>query len=362
MPDAPPSQSDRSLAIDAVKGVGILEVVLHHGLGQGARLYATKGDVTWTVMRATAWLTNFAIPLFLLLSAMLLAGSFAKSADVPRFVWRRVSRSLWPYLVWTGIYWLLRLYHNPDALRDTGRLVTELLTGKASYHLYFMVILLQLSVAVPFVVLALRGRHMGFGVVLLLAAALQLGLFFLNRVPLLRVHYPGSTLTWYVTPLILGVWIALDRDRWATAWARWWPALAGVGLAAGVAFAVLSIRAELKLPIDSVVYNSTSVLFRTSASLALLGAAAPLAKGYAGPFLAALGRFSLAIYLVHPAILSLFAGPKISEAIARLPFPALWPIVAVTATSYVFAWTMSLLRLDSILFGQRLPQRASTAS
>ena len=62
MSDAPPPRADRNLAIDAVKGVGILQVVLFHSLGQGARNFATKGDRHWVAMRALAWATNFAIP------------------------------------------------------------------------------------------------------------------------------------------------------------------------------------------------------------------------------------------------------------------------------------------------------------
>ena len=128
MSDAPPPKPDRNLAIDAVKGIGILQVVVHHALGQDARLYSTKGDAAWTAMRAVAWATNFAIPLFLLLSAMLLAGSLAKSPDVGRFVWRRTSRTLWPYLVWTLIY-LGRALRG--ATRPSGTTSTAGLRGSA---------------------------------------------------------------------------------------------------------------------------------------------------------------------------------------------------------------------------------------
>lgn len=366
MADAPPpradrTRADRSLAIDAVKGVGILEVVAHHSLGQSASLFAKKGDWAWTTMRAIAWATNFAIPLFLLLSAMLLAGSLLKQPDVPRFVGRRVSRTLWPYLAWTAIYWLLRFRTNPHTFDNPRKLAVEALTGKAMYHLYFMVILLQLSVAVPFVVAALRGRRVGFPAILLVSAALQLAFFLLNRVPGLTVSSPGSLLTWYVGPLLLGVWIGLNREDWAEAWRREWPLLTFVAVVTGVAFAALSVRNELKLPIESLTYNGLSVLFRVAASLALLGAATPLAATRLGPLLAALGRYSLAIYLVHPAILKLLGGPRISHVFGHLPAPALWTILTVTALSYAFGWLTSLARLDLPLFGQRLPRSASNA-
>ena len=358
MPDAPPPKADRSPAIDAVKGVGILQVVLFHSLGQGARSFATKGDLHWIAMRALAWATNFAIPLFLLLSATLLAGSLAKASSVGRFVWRRASRTVWPYLLWSGIYWLLRWRTNPHAFDRPAKLAVELLTGKAAYHLYFMVILFQLSIAVPFVVAALRGRRIGFGWMLLLCGVLQFGFFLLNRVPGLTVASPGSLLTWYVAPLVMGVWIAQNREAWNEAWRRTWPSLTAVGVAAGIAFAILSVRLDLGRVVESLSYNGLSVAFRTAASLALLGAAGPLAGTRPGPTLAALGRYSLPIYLVHPAILRVFGGPTMVRLLSPLPFPALWVAAAVTALSYLFGWLAGLIRLDVPLFGQRLPRQA----
>lgn len=359
MDDAPPPKVDRSLAIDAVKGIGILQVVLHHSLGQGARTFSTKGDPSWTAMRVWAWATNFAIPLFLLLSALLLAGSFAKSPNVGRFIWRRVSRTVWPYVVWTGAYWLLRSRSNPRIFDDPDRLVLELLTGKASYHLYFMVILVQLSLAVPFVVLALRGRKIGFGPMLALCGALQLGFFYLNRVPAFYVSSPGSLLTWYVGPLLLGAWIALNREAWNEVWKRGWPWMTAVGLAACVAFTYFNVEKELGLPIDSLSYNSLSVVFRVGLSLALLGAAVPLAATRIGPFLAALGRYSLPIYLVHPAILRFLGRPSVTEVLRQTPGAALWLAVIVAAASYAFAVLVATVRLDGPLFGQSLPRRTA---
>lgn len=357
MADAPPRKTDRSLAIDAVKGVGILQVVLFHSLGQGARTFATKGDHHWTAMRALAWATNFAIPLFLLLSAMLLTGSFVKSPNVGRFVWRRASRSVWPYLVWSLLYWLLRWRTNPHTFDHPAKLAGELLTGKAAYHLYFMVILFQLAIAVPFVALALHGRRIGFGRMLLLCGALQFAFFLLNRVPGLTVSNPGSLLTWYVSPLLMGVWIAQNPEAWKGVWRRDWPLLTLAGAMTGVAFAALSVRLDLKLPVESLSYNSLSVIFRTASSLALLGAAGALAATRIGPSLAALGRYSLPIYLVHPAFLAYFGGPTLVRLFSHLPLPVLWITAIVTALSFAFGWLTSFVRLDGPLFGQSLPRR-----
>jgi surface polysaccharide O-acyltransferase-like enzyme len=361
MADALAPKPDRNLAIDAIKGVGILQVVLHHTLGQSARLYAQKGDWAWTLMRFTAWFTNFAIPLFLLLSAMLLAGSVLRQSP-KEFIVRRLTRTLWPYLLWSLIFWLLRWWQNPHTFDRPGKLLGELLAGKAEYHLYFMIILMQLTILLPAVVWLLRRWKVGFGTLLAVSAALQGLAFLVNRVPMLSLKNPGSSITWYIPALLVGAWIGLNRETFAEVWRRWWPAFAAVGLVAGAAFAWLSVRMELKLPIESLSYNSLSVVFRVGASLALLGAAVPLAATRVGPTLAALGRYSLAIYLAHPPVLKLMSGPRISALLGHLPAPAIWVTVIVTALTYFFGWLTTFVRLDVPLFGQKLPRQAPATS
>ena len=63
-------------------------------------------------------------------------------------------RLLWPCLLWRGIYLLFRYW-------DTGvfqpeRLLHQLLFGKAYFHLYFLVVALQLTLLLPFFAPLLR--------------------------------------------------------------------------------------------------------------------------------------------------------------------------------------------------------------
>lgn len=83
----------RDLAFDIVKGVSILEVVAHQTLGISLRLFAEKGTAEWWGLFAFYKTLHFAVPAFLMMSALLLARSLAKQGkpNWTRFYIRRAS-------------------------------------------------------------------------------------------------------------------------------------------------------------------------------------------------------------------------------------------------------------------------------
>lgn len=95
---------ERRTPFDVLKGIGILEVIAHHALGQAGRKYALEGSTEWWTLRLVNRTLHFAIPLFLLVSAALLTQSLIKRPDWRRFVGRRTLRTFWPYLLWSVIF------------------------------------------------------------------------------------------------------------------------------------------------------------------------------------------------------------------------------------------------------------------
>ena len=99
---------ERRTPFDVLKGIGILEVIAHHALGQAGRKYAVEGSAEWWTLRLVNRTLHFAIPLFLLVSATLLTQSLIKRPDWRRFVGRRAIRTFWPYLLWSAIFLFFR--------------------------------------------------------------------------------------------------------------------------------------------------------------------------------------------------------------------------------------------------------------
>ncbi|MGV3618909.1 MAG: acyltransferase [Fimbriimonas sp.] len=357
-----------------MKGIGILEVIVHHSLSHGARKFSDLHSPEWWFLRGLNRFLHFAIPLFLLVSAVLLTQSLVKRPEWSRFVKRRATRTLWPYLLWSLVFWAFRLrflqigsdvytvdrtypilgtLSGPRLLVDFPDLFRELLWGKAYFHLYFMVVLLQLALVLPLAIYALRGRRLSLSAVLGIAGATQFAAFLLQA-HVLRVTSPASLVLWYIPSVLCGVWIGLDWNRWTSEWSRVRRplfVLAATGLAL---YLPMSVGLELGWTVSSIAFNLAFGGFTIGISLLLLGHAPAFAPLRFGRILACLGQVSLPMFLVHPMLLYFLSGPRISGLLDRLPFSVLWLAAIVVLLSFAFGRLCVRLRADRFLFGQRL--------
>jgi peptidoglycan/LPS O-acetylase OafA/YrhL len=150
--DALSSAPAREAAFDVYKGIAILAVLLHHVTGIGVRTTVRGSQSHLAAVMVNRFLL-FCVPVFLFLMIFLLARSLLRRPMTPAESWRkRIPRILVPYLIWTVFYAFYNAYSgftSPASLGDPARWQFWLLWGKASYHLYFMVIALQLYVIVP---------------------------------------------------------------------------------------------------------------------------------------------------------------------------------------------------------------------
>ena len=372
---------ERRTVFDVLKGIGILEVIAHHALGQAGRKYAIEGSAEWWTLRLVNRALHFAIPLFLLVSAALLTQSLVKRPEWGRFVQRRVTRTLWPYLLWSGVFLLFRwkvlhvgtdafitqydypligTLRGPQIFVQLNEIVRELLWGKVYFHLYFMVVLLQLAILLPLLIVWSRRMAWDFGKTVALTAGGQFAVYLLQRY-LFHFATPASLALWYLPSLLLGVWIGQDMARWTALWSRVRRSLA-ITLAVSLPLYLLMEAALVSgVFVDSIAFNTTFSIFTASASLLLLGYAPKIAPTRTGATLAFFGRVSLPMFLVHPIVLHYLGGPRISASLDRLPIPVIGTILLSVGVSYAFARLAMALRIDPFLFGQRLPRAPRSA-
>lgn len=122
---------ERIKSIDSLRGLAILAVVLIHTTTR--TLEASGFNITgfsWTLFLNQ--ISRFAVPLFFLISGLVLELSYKEGTSYWSFIKKRFSKIFIPYVFWSLFYYLLIYNQNHDNLTKV------ILTGNASYQLYFI--------------------------------------------------------------------------------------------------------------------------------------------------------------------------------------------------------------------------------
>ncbi|EYB66640.1 acyltransferase [Deinococcus phoenicis] len=356
-PPLPIPAGPRLTAIDTFRGLTILEVVGHHATGMGLR-HATVGSTTHDLLLILNRTLHFAVPAFVFLSALVLTRSLLRRFDPGRYFWRRLTRGGWPYLLWSALYALWYVWTGqraPETLMDPDRWRDWLLYGKASYHLYFLLVALEVYVVLP-LLLPLARRRPSITLALLGGLAAQLGLYLLNR-EVLHLRFPASTVLWYALPISLGLAVGARLDSFQDWWRRRRLVLLPLLAVAYAAYLPVAIAYVRGTPVTPVVYSGLSWTFTALVALALLGLAYRLERGpQAGRFkriIATLGTVSLPIYLLHPALLQAlerYRSPDGTSAQLLLTV-ALYALIALAVPAVIGRLLLGK-RLGLLLFGR----------
>ncbi|MEW5883587.1 MAG: acyltransferase [Armatimonadota bacterium] len=345
----------RDLTFDILKGIAILEVVTHHVLGMAARRYVEEGTAGWLLVVMLNRVLHFAVPTFLLVSALLLARSLSKH-DEPNwwlFLKRRVLRTGYPYLVWTALYLAVRGWDTDLGLTQT------LIWGKAWYHLYFLAILLEVSLLFPLLFLLLRAWRPDFTRLLVAAAAVQGFVYVFNYYTRI-LPYPGSSALFYLFPVFVGAWLGMNWQQWPQVWGKWKFRILQAMAVSLALYLLAEVLLLSSVPVGRQPYftlfrlhPALLLLYSTAAALFLLRVAQDMAEHSSlRAMFAQIGDRSLAIFLVHPAVVFLVQGPRVTAFLNNLPLTTLWALLLVFSVSWAIVEGLERMRLSRLLFAR----------
>ncbi|MEF2277900.1 acyltransferase [Deinococcus sp. YIM 134068] len=351
---APPAPATREAAgprltaIDTFRGLTILEVVGHHATGMALR-HAEVGSTTHDLLLILNRTLHFAVPAFVFLSAVVLTRSLLRHFEPGRYFWRRLTRGGWPYLLWSALYALWYVWTGqraPETLTDPDRWHDWLLYGKASYHLYFLLVALEVYLVLP-LLLPLARRKPSITAALILGLVVQLGLYLLNR-EVLRLPFPASTVLWYALPISLGLAVGARLDEFQAWWRRRRAVLLPLLVVVYAVYLPVALAYVRGTPVTPVVYSGLSWTYTGLVAPALLGLAYRLERGPQAfkRVVATLGTVSLPIYLMHPAVL---------QALERASAPDGTPVqLALTVLAYGLIALLIPAVIGRLLLGKRL--------
>jgi peptidoglycan/LPS O-acetylase OafA/YrhL len=390
----------RDEVFDVAKGVGIVAVVALHLSSRSASLFHKPYDGGWWTLKWLNLFVNFCVPLFLLISAILMARSAGRQERPNwwRFAGRRIRAIVLPLVVWTIIYWVLREYirHDPRMLQEGywshwQNRITDLLFGKAEFHLYFLSVLAQVCLVLPFFYLLFKRVRMGIWAVALIAVLLQACAFVVQKVAVFQYgmatvppfSYPGSTVFWYLATIVPGIWVGMNWDEWPRIRSGTWLLWGFFALAGFLVFGYFAWKDLVGIPLtgsDGTLQNAGSssymlgMPFLVLAFLTIWGAhrasaaEEPDDKAKIGPgtltwrSFRALGLMSMQIYLMHPILLQYLTKPSIMRVFRSLPVPSLWYFLVTLLGTFAVGLVMDKVPfMNQIFFGKEFLRKKKPA-
>lgn len=274
----------RTVWIDKARGIGIILVVFGHAW---RGLYTAGLSIPPGLYRAVDnAIYAFHMPFFFLVAGLFLERGIGKR-DAPSFVADRVLRLLWPLMLWTWIFFAIKILagdapNTPHSLADF-----PILPFPPRLHFWFLWALFLIQVSLGLLALAAGA--------LARETAFWVGLFMLSIAGALWLDVPRALAPWVIQAVVNAPFVLLGV---LVARMRWLPDRPLAGTIALVVFVGIIARA---VPGDLTHETKISVaLVAVLALVVLIRVAEASSTAFArSRWLSHLGRISMAIYLGH---------------------------------------------------------------
>ncbi|NMO96281.1 acyltransferase [Paenibacillus lemnae] len=143
-------RKERLPEIEYFRGLAFLAVVFQHSIAH----YSVEEGMNNADGIGMAFLlmtVKFAVPAFVFITGLLLFYNDKGTLKYGQFVKKRIQDIYIPFAVWTLIHALYIHHINVFSLADLKQLGLMLITGKASSHLWYIVMLFQLYLLYPLI-------------------------------------------------------------------------------------------------------------------------------------------------------------------------------------------------------------------
>lgn len=334
--------------VDILRSVACISVVVTHVSATILSLGISPPAAYWFLLFLNRFcLTN--VPLFVFLSGVVLYYNYAgRPLPIFEFWKKRVTSTYFPFVFWSVLFYAIYVKAGLYAL-DLNVFLLAILRGTATYHLYFVIIIMQFYLLFP--LLKVLFDKCPFWVMLLLGITLNLlGFAFSNYG--WKIGLPAYWLDRHALSYILFFFLGC-------LWAKYRHTHTSFKLPSILLFGLLLGQNVAKVGVMSLLYANPSHPWNAQYQLLWLGfsvadmllfSAAALRWGKALPPLihssmAFVGNHSYTIYLSHP--LFLLAGQWVAKRFAwQEPWSLFFGLFLFTlAGSLVLAEVMKQIAL-----------------
>ncbi|MDF2815549.1 MAG: acyltransferase [Paenibacillus sp.] len=298
--------------LDLVRAVAIAAVLIIHGTASATvDIPATsRSQLLYDIVNK---LSNFAVPLFLILSGLVLFYSYMdtwKVKNIWTFYRKRLQYILIPYLIWSFFYYVFYPAITPGWGIEIKWLdfLDKLRWAETSYHLYFMIIIMQFYALFPLVITLAKYWKLFRNYLWVFGILIQGAAFAYNLYVEPIAHRDAHFLT-YIALFFIGGSLGLHYAK-IMEWLNrniWWVPAATV--ATGFLFFLLLFAARQGINYGAYSYEVLFNLYPVGIALSSIwiGRRLLTSAPRTSRILSSMGAASFGIYFIHPALLQYWA-------------------------------------------------------
>ena len=289
--------------IDYLRGLATLLVIAIH-LTSSYITYP-KYTLTYNVIGSLNCAITFAVPAFLFISALVMTYQVENIEKVNwiKFISKKIFKVLSALILWSIIY--LIYSGNINTLTPTSAL-KYLCLGSASYHLYFIPLIIELYLLFPLIYFI--GNNIGkiklntklsFIICLVVASVIQYYFTIIFRLNIFKTFpYFATIIFSYTLPIILGVWIGFNYSKIKNFFNKYFITLL-------IFLTVIAAYYYVNFEFINYRYKTTLLFSPLYWSLIILTLTYLLRYIKESRLLNKISKNSFIIYLAHPLILSI---------------------------------------------------------
>lgn len=349
----------RIAELDFVRAVAIAAVLLIHGTADATEdiPFGSRSQVLFLFVNK---LSNFAVPVFLMISALVLFYRYEEGwsgKEAIKFYRKRVQYVIVPYVLWSFFYYVFLQwiqYHEVDKIQiDWLDFAKKLKWGDVGYHLYFIIIIAQFYLLFPIIMSLVKAFSWVRRYLWLIGVVFQAAMYSYQHW-VKPFEHSASLFFFYSTVFCIGGSIGLNYEKFRAASKHlWW--VFGLAMLFGYSLFNIFLLIRSHITFGALAYEFIFNAYAACVGISLLWIGRWVMEGFprVARVFVSFSAASFGIYLIHPALLTYWKTKFIYpfESI-EYQLVTLASIVMLFTVPWLLVWLIKKIKGSWVLIGR----------
>lgn len=289
--------------IDCLRGLATIFVIIIH-LTSNCITYP-KSSFTYQIIGSINCALTFSVPAFLFISVLIMTYQAKNKEKINwiKFISKRILKVLSALILWSLIY---VLYWGNISSISSKHILGYIVLGNASYHLYFIPLIIQLYLIFPLIWFLAKNvskfklnTRLSFILCIIIASIIQYYFTLIFRLNIFKTFSYFSTVIFsYTLPLSIGTWIGFNYTKIKNHFNKYF-------LAVLILLSIIAGYYYVNFEFIDYKYKTTLLFSPLYWSLIIVTLTYLLRYVKEFKLLSNISKYSFVIYLSHPLILDI---------------------------------------------------------